>query len=289
LQEKSPSRTALSTAFLRAAHLAVDDDPPVLNDPVSLKLLPDYQRRYLMGLSRLSSPLLNRLRSPSDPFNTMRAHIVVRARYAEDMLRAAQRDGARRYIILAAGLDTFAWRQGRKKIDVLEIDHPATQAWKQELVARSKLRDPRNLSFLPINFESQSLADIWRPRDTPDFISWLGVTYYLTGDAIRETLKTLARVTQPGSRIVFDFWGKARLGEMNTPLLLGTRLSVALLREPMHSFFDTNEVKALAEETGWRVREIVMPAAQNAEYLAQRKDRLKVPSFTYLAHLENAK
>ena len=289
MQEKSPSRTALSTAFLRAAHLCIDNAPPVLDDPVSLKLLPEYQRRYLIGLSRLSNPWLNRLRSPSDPFNTMRAHIVVRARYAEDILQAAQRDGAGRYVILAAGLDTFAWRQGRKTIDVLEIDHPATQAWKQELVTRSRLKAPRNLSFLPINFESQSLADIWLPSKTPDFISWLGVTYYLTGGAIRETLKTLARVTQPGSQIVFDFWGKARPGEMSTPLLLGTRLSVALLREPMHSFFDADDIEALAEETGWRIHEIATPAAQNAEYLTQRKDRLKVPSFTYLAHLENAK
>jgi len=219
----------------------------------------------------------------------MRAHVVVRARYAEDMLRIAQRDGARRYVILAAGLDTFAWRQGRKKIDVQEIDHPATQAWKQELVVRSRLKVPRNLSFLPINFESQSLEDIWRPSDSADYISWLGVTYYLTSDAIRETLKTLARVTQPGSQIVFDFWGRARLGEVSTPLLLGTRLSVALLREPMHSFFDIGEIEALAEETGWRVRDIVTPAEQNAQYLARRKDRLKVPSFAFLAHLENAK
>lgn len=289
MQEKSPSRTALSTAFLRAAHLCIDNAPPVLDDPVSLKLLPEYQRRYLIGLSRLSNPWLNRLRSPSDPFNTMRAHIVVRARYAEDILQAAQRDGAGRYVILAAGLDTFAWRQGRKTIDVLEIDHPATQAWKQELVTRSRLKAPQNLSFLPIDFESQSLDDIWQPDRSPDFISWLGVTYYLTGEAIRETLKTLARVTQPGSRIVFDFWGKARLGETSTPLLLGTRLSVALLREPMHSFFDANDIEALAEETGWRIHEIVTPAAQNAQYLAQRKDRLKVPSFAFLAHLENAK
>ena len=289
MQEKSPSRTALSTAFLRAAHLCIDDVPPVLDDPVSLKLLPDYQRRYLMGLSRLSSPWLNRLRRTSDPFNAMRAHVVVRARYAEDRLRDAQRDGAGLYVILAAGLDTFAWRQGRKKINVLEIDHPATQAWKHELVARSRLRTPRNLSFLPIDFERQSLEDIWRPNKDPDFISWLGVTYYLTGEAIHETLKTLARVTQPGSQIVFDFWGKARLGEVSTPLLLGTRLSVAMLREPMHSFFDADEIEALANETGWRVREIATPAAQNAEYLAQRKDRLKVPSFTFLAHLQNAK
>lgn len=289
MQEKSPSRTALSTAFLRAAHLCIDDRPPVLDDPVSLKLLPDYQRRYLMGLSRLSSPWLNRLRRTSDPFNAMRAHVVVRARYAEDMLRIAQRDGAGRYVILAAGLDTFAWRQGRKKIDVLEIDHPATQAWKQELIARSKLGTPRHLSCLPINFERQSLEEIWRPDKTPDYISWLGVTYYLTGDAIRETLKTLARVTQPGSQIVFDFWGRARLGEVSTPLLLGTRLSVALLREPMHSFFDIGEIEALAEETGWRIRDIVTPAEQNAQYLARRKDRLKVPSFAFLAHLENAK
>ena len=289
MQETSPSRTALSTAFLRAAHLCIDDAPPVLDDPVSLKLLPDYQRLYLAGLSRLSSPWLNRLRQTSDPFHAMRTHVVVRARYAEDRLRAAQQAGADRYVILAAGLDTFAWRQGRKTIDVLEIDHPATQAWKQELVAGSGLKTPRDLSFLPINFESQSLDDIWRPGKSPDFISWLGVTYYLTGEAIRETLKTLARVTQPGSQIVFDFWGKARLGEMSMPLLLGTRLSVALLREPMHSFFSAEEIEALANETGWRVREIATPAAQNAEYLAQRKDRLKVPSFAFLAHLENAK
>tara|TARA_R110000868_G_scaffold20217_2_gene85782 strand:+ start:240 stop:1115 length:876 start_codon:yes stop_codon:yes gene_type:complete len=287
VQERSPSRTALSTAFLRAAHLCIDDNPPVLDDKVSLLLLPDYQRRYLSGLGRFANPLLNRLRRPSDAFNAMRSHIVVRARYAEDKLERARRQGIERYVILAAGLDTFAWRQADDEIEVVEIDHPATQAWKRELITRSRLQTPEDVSFLPINFESQTLRDIWPDSEGPDFISWLGTTYYLSSAAINETLSTLAQVTKPGTQLVLDFWGKAKLNESSTPLLLGTRISVALLREPMRSFFDVDEIHALAQATGWSVREVSHPSDQNARYLAQRNDRLKVPSFTYLAHLEN--
>lgn len=287
MQDKSPSRTALSTAFLRAAHLRIDDKPPVLNDPIALSLLPDYQKRYINGLSLFSGPLRNRFRRASDPFNAMRSHIVVRARYAEDCLERAQQKGIERYVILAAGLDTYAWRQSETKIEVLEIDHPTTQGWKQDLIASAKLGVPENLSFLPINFESQSLGDIWQSSDAPDFISWLGVTYYLTRDTISATLKTLAQITQPGTQLVFDFWGKARLSANDTPLLLGTRMSVALLREPMHSFFDVEEIYALAKATGWYVREVSRPSDQNEQYLSGRTDRLKVPDFTYLAHLEN--
>lgn len=91
----------------------------------------------------------------------MRSHIVVRARYAEDHLERAQRQGIERYVILTAGLDTYAWRQPETEIEVLEIDHSATQRWKRDLITRAKLKAPENLSFLPTNFENQSLSDIW--------------------------------------------------------------------------------------------------------------------------------
>lgn len=278
----------MSTAFLRAAHVVIDDAPPVLDDRMSLLFLPFYQRQYLAGFGQFSNPWTNRLRRRSDPFNTMRAHIVVRARYAEDALETARRQGAERYVVLAAGLDTFAWRQPAARVRVLEIDHPATQGWKRRLLGRSGLATPDDVEFLPINFEHLSLRDVWHPGPGVDFISWLGVTYYLSREATAGTLAALAALTPARSQLVFDFWTKPTPLEQGLPLLLGTRIAVALLREPMQSFYTLEEIRALAASTGWTIREVMTPADQNERYLSGRTDRLGVPSFSYLVRLENS-
>ena len=114
--------------------------------------------------------------------------------------------GVDRFVVLAAGLDTFALRQSHPLIEVVEIDHPATQQWKRQLLAERNIDEPPELAFLPVNFEEESLADVWIDSPTPDCISWLGTTYYLTRDAISSTLTTLAKRTQPGSHLVLDYW-----------------------------------------------------------------------------------
>jgi methyltransferase (TIGR00027 family) len=286
-----PSQTATATAFIRAAHMYIDDAPPVFDDHVAYDLLRGYQRRFIKRLAALSSPWVRRYRQTRNAFTTMRAQIVVRARYAEDALAEARKVGVDRFVVLAAGLDTFAIRQARRStdsaIEVLEIDHPATQRWKRELLAERGIAEPDELSFLTVNFEEEALTDVWVEGATPDFASWLGTTYYLTGEAIADTLRTLAERTQPGSQLVLDYWREPPPTDLSAPLLWGTRVAVALQQEPMRSFFEPKDIEALAQEAGWRVRENCAPEEQNRRYLAARSDQLSVPSFAYLLHLEH--
>lgn len=286
MHDATPSRTAMATAFIRALHTQIDDPPPVCDDTVALRLLPAYQRRHIERLRALSGPWLRGFRQRRAAFTGMRSQVVVRTRYAEDALESARQAGADRYVILAAGLDTFALRQPAPAVDVLEIDHPATQNWKRSLLAQQKIRLPENLAFLPIDFEQQSLDSIWIDNDAPDFISWLGATYYLTESAIAATLSTLAERTRPGSAMVLDYWCEPPPTDPGSWLFWGTRFAVAAQQEPMLSFFKPDRIARLAESSGWRVRENLSPREQTERYLANRSDGLAVPSFAYLLYLE---
>ena len=286
--EDAPSRTALGTAFARAWHRRVDAPPPVFDDPVAERLLPAYQQRYLRRLGALARFWRGYYLRQADAFTALRSQVVVRSRYAEDALDAARDQGVGRYVVLAAGLDTFALRQPEEPIDVLEIDHPATQGWKRELLHARGIDRPAGLTFLPVDFETVSLADVWPACESPDFVSWLGATYYLTRDAIASTLETLATCTAPGSRLVLDYWSAHPPTAVGNLLLWGTRLAVALQQEPMVSFFEAEDIEDLAADAGWDILENLTPAAQNEGYLAGRDDRLVVPSFAHLLQLVNS-
>jgi methyltransferase (TIGR00027 family) len=285
---EQPSRTALATAFLRALHLAIDDAPPVHDDPLAARFLPPAQRAVLKRLATLPPAWREVYRTRSNPFTAMRSQIVVRARYAEDALAAARRRGATRYIVLAAGLDTFAIRAASAggALPVTEVDHPATQGWKRQLLADAGITAPAGLTLLAVDFEHDDLTAQLGHTEAPWFVSWLGATYYLTRPAITSTLRALAACSAPGSELVFDYWREPPVLDPSTPLLWSTRIATALVREPMRSFFKPGDMEALAAECGWQVREHCAPVIQDARYLAGRSDGLAVPGFAFLLHLE---
>jgi len=282
--DATPSRTAIATALLRAVHVRLDDPPPVLNDPFAYQLLPVYLRRLIRSRARLPAALSKSIRLRDPAGLAMRAQIVVRARYAEDSLTEARATGAARYVILGAGLDTFALRQPAPAIEVIEIDHPATQHWKQRLLQQRGIDPPPELSFMPVDFEQTSLAEAWSDSEQADFISWLGTTYYLSRAGLENTLHRLAERTAPGSQLVLDYWCE-RPGRTFSPLLAGMRIAVAFQGEPMRSFFRPEEIEALAVASGWTVVENLSPTQQTQRYLAQRKDGLRIPAFAYLLRL----
>ena len=189
------SRTALAAAFYRAQH-HLHDDPKLLDDPYAHRLLTDAEmaafadRRMRDGLER-GVP-------PGDPESvlartlhalTPAATVLARARYTEDRLAAAVERGVDQYVLVGAGLDTFALRRSDLHgIRVFELDHPESQAAKRERLAAAGLAEPSNLHFGPVNFERESVADAlarlpFRP-DRPAVFAWLGVTMYLTRTAI---------------------------------------------------------------------------------------------------------
>src|SRR5580693_8554933 len=149
MEQAIPSKTALSVALRRAAH-QIYDSPIVFNDPIAVAILGS---TYAEQLRR--TPL-----RPDRPFSiALRAFIVARSRYAEDNLRHAVENGVRQYVLLGAGLDTFAHRNPYPQLRVFEVDHPATQQWKRDLLAAGNFSAPANLIYAPVDFERESLAE----------------------------------------------------------------------------------------------------------------------------------
>lgn len=286
MRTDSPSQTAMATAFLRALHLVADEAPYVFEDRAAGQFLPAYQQRFLERLDALPRGWLQAFRQRRSALGGMRAQILVRARYTEDALRDALAAGAERYVILAAGLDTYALRHPEDAMAVVEVDHPATQRWKREQLTRSGAEPSAGCSFAAIDFERQRLGDVLECPAAPQFVSWLGTTYYLSREAIAETLKSLAELSPAGSRLVLDYWRQAPLATDGAALLWGTRLATAFQQEPMRCFLAPGEAEDLAREAGWHVREHCAPEIQNQRYLRRRRDDLAVPAFAYLLHLE---
>lgn len=279
------SRTAEGAAFLRALHRHVDAQPWIYVDEVIESLLPTPAQRFLRRFDALAGTWISVFRRRRSGLDTMRAQIVVRSRYAEDALADL---APRQYLVLAAGLDTFALRRAGEPIHVFEVDHPATQAWK-----RAKLSAvPDNLTFVPVDFERTTLAQALMATsfeaESSTFVSWIGTTYYLTREAIAQTLRGVRERTGPGTRLVLDYWSEAPIGSgRDVALLAGTRFATALQSEPIRSLFTPAAIERLVGEAGWRVREHLTPAMQNARYLANRRDGLSVPTFSYLIQLEH--
>src|SRR5580704_6309372 len=174
MQDARPSRTALRVALRRAAHQLYDARPLVLEDPVAVPIL-----------GKTYAEELRRTPTRSDrPFSVgLRAFLVARSRYAEDTLAHAVERGVKQYVLLGAGLDTFAHRNPHSHLRVFEVDHPATQQWKRELLETSRLPAPGNLTYAPVDFERESLPEqllsVGFDPDVPTFFAWLGVVPYL--------------------------------------------------------------------------------------------------------------
>lgn len=201
MQEGQPSQTALQVAACRAAHLRYDPPPHLLEDRLAERLLGE-DAEMLIGSYSNDAPwilLENRLFLP------------FRARYAEERIAEAYREGVRQLVVLGAGLDSFALRRPASLGDlrVYEVDHPSTQRWKRNRL--SELGDPLpdSLTFVECDFEKSSLTSALHTtafrRDEPAVVSWLGVVYYLNEDTVRRALLELARLLAPGSSVVLDY------------------------------------------------------------------------------------
>jgi methyltransferase (TIGR00027 family) len=138
----------------------------------------------------------------------MRAWLVARNRYAEDKLAQAVSRGVQQYVLLGAGLDTFAHRNPHPDLTVFEVDHPATQQWKRDLLMSNGLQEPSNLRYVPVDFERQSLARQLESSGldfaAPTVFAWLGVVLYLTHPAFRATLDLIAAFPA-GSGVIMDY------------------------------------------------------------------------------------
>src|ERR1700674_2198985 len=196
MQAGEPSHTARGAAAYRAIHQTLEGGA-IFSDPFASKILDDETR------ARLDE-------TAADPsLRPMRLFIAARSRFSEDTLAACVARGVRQIVVLGAGLDTFALRNpyAGQGVRVFEVDYPATQAWKRQSLAQAGLAIPSSLTFAPVDFERQSLAEgltaAGFQADRPAFFQWLGVAPYLTREAVSLTLDFIAAV--PESEVVFDY------------------------------------------------------------------------------------
>ncbi|MBE1160045.1 class I SAM-dependent methyltransferase [Dyella acidiphila] len=270
IQTGKPSRTAWLMANLRAVHQLLDQ-PLVLDDPVALRIL----GTEAAALLRDDPYVYN------DPFaRGLRAILIVRSRVAEDELLRSVAAGARQYVVLGAGLDTFAYRNPHRAagLRVFEVDHPSTQQWKRRCLRDAGIALPRELVFAPIDFErgtlAQGLAEAGFRSDVPACFSWLGVTMYLSEEAVLETLRFVATLPQ-GSSISFDYHVPE---SMRSPVqrifteVLGQRAAAA--GEPWICEFDPALLRQRLLQLGFSAIEDFSPEALNRRYLDRRKDGL---------------
>ena len=279
MKEGRPSATAQLVATGRAIHQLLDH-PKVFDDPMALRII---------GKASASSLQANPRQYETSKLSAyLRAFTAARSRYAEDELALGVRRGVRQYVILGAGLDTFAYRNPHPQglLHVFEVDHPTTQAWKRTRLDEVGIALPDDLTFAPVDFETQTLEEGLRAvgydQGRSTFFSWLGVTEYLTAEAVMATLRFIASAPM-GSAVVFDY--------MLSPSLLtpaqrvrfdALAQRVALAGEPWQTFFDPGLLTRDLRAMGFGCVEDNGPEELNTRYFKNRKDGLRVGSLSHV-------
>lgn len=223
MTDRKPSDTALMMAFLRGFH-AFHDHGTIFNDTIAYDLIPDELReafkRHLASTVAEMAPVqasecTDEETSLRLAVQVMAGPVLARARFTEDRLEEAVERGISQYIILGAGLDTFAYRRPdlTGRLQVFELDLSPTQEMKQLLLNRLNIVQPDSLHYIAVDLARQNLADfLFRSQYDPkqaSFFSLMGVTQYLPLEAVLEILRTIAGISGGGSEIVFDYYDKS--------------------------------------------------------------------------------
>jgi len=241
----------------------------VFPDPLALRVIGPENERYMHD---------NMAWQQREPLRRVRAMVCIRARFTEDELLDAIADGTAQYVVLGAGLDTFACRRPdlAPRLRVYEVDHPDTQAWKRERLASAGVAVPPHLAFVPVDFNTQSLGERLAAagfrRDEPAFFSWLGVTYYLPRESVTQTLRYVgahpARV-----QVVFDFAvADAELPEQSRDVWARVNAFTAQVGEPWQTTYGPAALAAELKDLGFRDVFHLTPQLAGERYLKDRRD-----------------
>jgi methyltransferase (TIGR00027 family) len=262
------SRTALRVAHRRAVHQVLDQ-PCILKDAIAVPLLGGH---FVIDHAKEAHPFSR----------AFRAFMAARSRYAKDELALAVQKGVCQYVILGAGLDTFAYRNPFPDLRVFEVDFPATQEWKQQLLAEASIPIPPWVSFVPLDFEhktiGESLENAGLAMSNAVFFGWLGVVPYLTLEAFRSTIRAIAGFPRP-SAVTFDF--------AISPELLGPRARaafeilserVAAAGEPFQLSFHPENLEKELRDAGFAGVDFMGAEELNRRYLDGRADGLTLPT-----------
>jgi len=269
---EEPENTAARVALWRALHVEVDPPPHVFVDDIGLRLVaPDDGWRNRPDMSPFTRPF--------------RASIVARARFIEDLVGERVAAGVAQYVILGAGLDTFAQRRPElaSRMLVFEIDQPGPQAWKAKRLVDLGFRIPSHLKLVPVDFEA---GDDWLSRlaaegfdsAKPAIVASTGVSMYLTKDAIMATLRKVAALA-PGSTLAMSFMLPIEMADPEVrPGIERAAAGARANGTPFISFFTPQEMLSLAREAGFREVRHVSAATLAERYFAGRTDGLRPPN-----------
>ena len=269
--DNKASITALMSAFGRAFH-AENEDHPVFADGLAKELMTEEEyaavQGYVLGGAGFFEPEIDP--AAWEPKELVRrlvnTHIapspLCRAAYTEQALKTAALTGTEQYVILGAGLDTFAFREPEflSKHRVFEVDHPLTQADKRERITRAGWTIPGNLAFIPVDFTKDRLTERLTAAgfdpSVKSFFSWLGVTYYLSAEAIDKTFAELSLLCAEGSTLMFDypdenFFAACEERVQNTVMMAKAG------GEAMQAAFSYGELEKLLETHGFLIYELL--------------------------------
>lgn len=276
------SRTALMTAYVRGYH-ALHDEPKIFDDAIGYRLVPEEARNALkQHLIKTASQMApERAGECIDDEATLRlgvhimaGSILARARYVEDRLeKAVKTKDVKQYVILGAGLDTFAFRQPvwAEGVKVFEIDHPSTQEGKRTELKQAGMQEPDNLYFIPIDFTSETLTSALKRSkydpQSPSFFCWTGVTHYLPLEAIKATLSDIVNLSPKGSEVVFDYWDHLAFD----PAAASSRVkslieTTKIIGEPIITGFDPANLEHVLAPLGLRLVDNLGPAEIREKY-----------------------
>ncbi|MCM2430741.1 class I SAM-dependent methyltransferase [Streptomyces sp. RKAG337] len=269
----APDNTAVRVALWRALHVQVDPPPHVLEDEIGLRLAApgdEWRRRGDMDAGATS---------------WFRASIVARARFIEDLVVEQAGKGVGQYIVLGAGLDTFAQRRPEiaSRLRVFEVDRPGPQAWKRRRLTELGFGVPDWLRLVPVDFEAggswwEQLTAAGFDADQPAVVASTGVALYLTKEANAATLRRLASLA-PGSTLAMTFQLPPELlAEENRPGLQVAEKGARAAGTPFVSFYAPQEMLALAQESGFTEARHVSAPQLNERYFAGREDGLHTSS-----------
>lgn len=272
-QAAAADSSAVRVALWRAMHVQIDPPPHVLKDELGL---------------RLAAPEDSWRRRPDmDPHLTdrCRASVVGRARFIEDLVEEQAGHGVRQYVLLGAGLDTFAQRRPELagRLRVFEVDRPGPQAWKRQRLIDLGFGIPEWLRLVPVDFEAggswwQQLEAAGFEARQPAVVTSIGVIVYLTRDAIAATLRQIAALA-PGSTLAMTFMPPTdQIEPEERPLRLVIEQGVRAAGTPFVSYLSAQEMLAMAHEAGFRSAQHVPASSLGRRYFAGRPDSLRPSS-----------
>ncbi|MEF7560609.1 class I SAM-dependent methyltransferase [Bacillus thuringiensis] len=300
MKKGEASITSLVSAFGRAYHNEFDNpkifDDYVAKDFISQKERIDIEMNMVQGIHFFNTDIAQQFQDNPQEILKWITQVqlsptpLARAAYCERVLLHEVALGAKQYVILGAGLDTFSFRHREleNKIEIFEVDHPSTQQFKKERIEEAEFEIPNNLHFISMDFTKGFSYEQLRNKgfeNKKTFFSLLGVSYYLTKEELSSLIECLFEMVPEGSSIVFDYPDENLFTEKGLSNRVENMVKMAAIGgEPMKSCFSYDEMEALLEKAGLLIYEHLSPEDIHTLYFEGRNDYLKAFETVHYVH-----